>query len=95
MNLKILNDRILVERLPEENQTIGGIIIPDTAKKKQARGKVIATGQGRVNKNGLVIPLEVKEGDLVIFSKYSGTDIKLDEREYLKMHESDILGVIE
>ena len=90
-----LHDRVIVRRLDEEEKSAGGIIIPDTAKEKPIQGEVIAAGNGKVLENGEVRPLDVKKGDRVIFSKYAGTEIKLDGNEYLMMREDDILGVIE
>jgi len=90
-----LHDRIIVRRLEEEEKSAGGIIIPDTAKEKPIQGEVIAVGNGKILDNGEVRPLDVKKGDRVIFSKYAGTEIKLDGVEYLMMREDDILGVIE
>ncbi|MDQ7010402.1 MAG: co-chaperone GroES [Mariprofundaceae bacterium] len=90
-----LHDRVIVRRLDEEEKSAGGIIIPDTAKEKPIQGEVIAAGNGKILENGEVRPLDVKQGDRVIFSKYAGTEIKLDGNEYLMMREDDILGVIE
>jgi chaperonin GroES len=95
MNLKPLNDRILVKRLEEVNTTKGGIIIPDSAKEKPAEGKVIAVGNGRRGEDGKRIPLEIKKDDRVLFGKYSGTEIKLDGEEYLILREDDVLGIVE
>lgn len=95
MNVRPLRDRVLVKRLEEQEQKIGGIIIPDTAKEKPQQGKIIAVGTGRVNDEGKVIPLDVKAGDTVLFGKYSGTEIKLDGTEYLIVREEEILGIIE
>lgn len=93
LNVRPLHDRILVRRMAEEEKTAGGIIIPDTAKEKPQRGEVVATGKGRVTEDGKTLPLEVKAGDKILFSKYSGTELKLDGTEYLMMREEDILGV--
>jgi chaperonin GroES len=93
LNVRPLHDRILVRRMAEEEKTAGGIIIPDTAKEKPQRGEVVATGKGRVTEDGKTLPLEVKIGDKILFSKYSGTELKLDGSEYLMMREEDILGV--
>ncbi len=90
-----LHDRVIVRRLDEEEKSSGGIIIPDTAKEKPVQGEIIAAGKGKILENGDVRPLDVKAGDRVIFSKYAGTEIKLDGNEYLMMREDDILGVIE
>jgi chaperonin GroES len=97
MSTKIrpLQDRIIVKRVQEEEKTKGGIIIPDTAKEKPIEGKVIAVGNGKVQEDGKVRPLDVKAGDRVLFSKYAGTEIKIDGEEHLIMREEDILGVIE
>jgi len=95
MKIRPLQDRIIVKRLEEEEKTKGGIIIPDTAKEKPIEGKIIAVGKGKKTEDGKIIPLDVKVGDKVLFSKYGGTDIKIDGEEYLIMREDDILGVIE
>lgn len=95
MKLRPLHDRVIVERLEEEEKTGGGIIIPDTAKEKPQQGRVIAVGKGKVLENGQVIPLAVKEGDRVLFGKYSGADIKIEGDERLIMREDDILAIIE
>jgi len=95
MKLKPLHDRILVERVEEEQKTKGGIIIPDTAKEKPAEGKVIAVGNGKLDENGKRIPLEVKKGDRILFGKYSGTEVKIEGKEYIMMREDDVLGIIE
>jgi len=95
MRVRPLNDRVLVTRIEEKERTVGGIIIPDTAKEKPQEGKVIAVGPGKMNDEGKRVPLDVKEGDRIFFSKYGGTDIKLDGVEHLILREDDILGVIE
>jgi chaperonin GroES len=95
MNIRPLQDRIIVKRVQEEEKTKGGIIIPDTAKEKPIEGKVIAAGNGKVLEDGKVRPLDVKKGDRILFSKYAGTEIKIDGEEHLIMREEDILGVIE
>ncbi|MDY7035385.1 MAG: co-chaperone GroES [Thermodesulfobacteriota bacterium] len=95
MNIKPLNDRVLVLRIDEEEKTSGGIIIPDTAKEKPQEGKVVAVGPGKTDDEGKRMPLDVKKDDHVLFGKYSGTDIKIDGVEHLIMSEDDILGVIE
>jgi chaperonin GroES len=95
MGIRPLQDRVIVKRLEEEQKTKGGIIIPDTAKEKPIEGKVIAVGNGKVQEDGKVRPLDVKPGDTVLFSKYAGTEIKIDGVEHLMMREEDILGVIE
>lgn len=94
LNVRPLHDRLLVRRTKEDDKTAGGIIIPDTAKEKPQKGEVIATGKGRVTEDGKVIPLEVAVGDKVLFSKYSGTELKLNGEEYLMMTESDVLGIL-
>jgi len=94
INIRPLQDRIIVRRLPEEEKTSGGIIIPDTAKEKPQRGKVVSTGQGKVLDDGKRVPLEVKPGDEVLFGKYSGTEFKVGTEELLMMREDDIYGVV-
>ena len=95
MNIRPLHDRIIVERLEEETTTPSGIIIPDSAKEKPQQGNIIAVGKGKVTEDGKVLPLDVKVGDKVLFGKYSGTEVKLDGKEFLMMREDDILGVVE
>jgi chaperonin GroES len=96
MSVRPLRDRVLLERVVEESeQKVGGIIIPDTAREKPQQGKVIAVGSGRVNDKGDVLPLDVKAGDTVLFGKYSGSEIKVDGKEYLIVREDEILGVVE
>jgi len=95
MKMRPLRDRILVERIEEQEQKVGGIIIPDTAKEKPQQGRVVAVGKGRVNDKGDVFPLDVKEGDTVLFGKYAGTEIKIDGKEYLIVREDEVLGVLE
>jgi chaperonin GroES len=95
MNVRPLHDRIIVQRLEEGEQRVGGIIIPDSAKEKPQQGKVIAAGAGKVKDDGKRIALDVKSGDLILFGKYSGQEIKLDGEEYLIMREDEVLGVIE
>ncbi len=95
MKIRPLNDRILVKRLEEEETTAGGIIIPDSAKEKPAEGEIVAVGPGKMNDAGERVAMDVKAGDRVLFSKYGGTDVKLDGDDYLIMREDDILGVIE
>lgn len=95
MKIRPLNDRILVKRLEEEEKTAGGIIIPDSAKEKPAEGEIIAIGPGKMNKQGDRIAIDVKPGDRVLFSKYGGTDVKIEGEDYLIMREDDILGVVE
>lgn len=94
MGIKPLNDRVLVLRVEEEKKTAGGIIIPDTAKEKPQEGKIIAVGSGKKDEKGKRVPLEVQKGDRVLFSKYAGTEIKIDGVEHLIMREDDILGII-
>lgn len=93
LNVRPLHDRILVKRMQEDETTAGGIIIPDSAKEKPQRGEIVATGKGRITEDGKTLPLEVKAGDKVLFSKYAGTELKLDGVEFLMMREEDILGV--
>jgi chaperonin GroES len=95
MKIRPLHDRIIVQRLEEGEQRIGGIIIPDTAKEKPQQGKVLAVGNGKVNDDGTRVPLDVRAGDLILFGKYSGQDIKLDGQEYLIMKEDDVLAIID
>ncbi len=95
MNVRPLQDRILVSRVENEEKTAGGIIIPDTAKEKPQEGKVVAAGPGKVDKDGKLIGMDVKVGDRILFGKYTGTEIKIDGVEYLIMREDDVLGVIE
>ncbi|MDD9304211.1 MAG: co-chaperone GroES [Desulfobacter sp.] len=95
MSLRPLSDRILVERVEEDEKTKGGIIIPDTAKEKPAEGKVVATGNGRMGEDGKLLPMDVKVGDRVLFSKYGGTDVKIDGIDYLILRQDDVLGVVE
>ncbi|ACY17850.1 co-chaperone GroES [Haliangium ochraceum] len=95
MSIRPLHDRILVKRLEEETQTAGGLYIPDSAKEKPFQGKVISVGAGKRDKAGKAIPVEVKAGDKVLFSKYSGTEVKIEGEEHLIMREDDILAVIE
>jgi chaperonin GroES len=95
MNLRPLQDRIIVKRIEEEAITAGGIFIPETAKEKPQQGEIIAVGNGKKTEDGKVIPVDLKAGDRVLFGKYAGTEIKLDGMEYLIMREDDILGVVE
>ncbi|HUL73757.1 MAG TPA: co-chaperone GroES [Vicinamibacterales bacterium] len=95
MKVRPLHDRIIVERLEESEQRVGGIIIPDTAKEKPQQGKVLAVGKGRIEKDGKVTPLDVKAGDTILFGKYAGQEIKIDGSEYLIIREEEVLGVIE
>ena len=95
MAIRPLNDRVLVLRIEEEEKTVGGIIIPDTAKEKPQEGKVVAVGPGKIGDDGKRTVLEVKAGDRVLFGKYAGTEMKIDGVEHVFMREDDILGVIE
>ncbi len=95
IKFKPLYDRVLVERLESEEKTAGGIIIPDTAKEKPMEGLVIAVGNGTKNDKGDIVPLQVKAGDKILFGKWSGTEIKLEGKDYLVMKESDIMGIFE
>jgi chaperonin GroES len=95
MKIRPLHDRVIVRRLEGEEKTKGGIIIPDTAKEKPLEGKVIAVGKGKILENGEVRPLDVKEGDRILFGKYAGTEVKIEGDEHLILREEDILGVIE
>ncbi len=95
MKIRPLHDRVIVQRLEEEEKTKGGIIIPDSAKEKPQEGKVIAVGTGKILENGTKLALDVKVGDKILFGKYSGTEIKVEGEEFLMMREEDILGVIE
>jgi chaperonin GroES len=95
MNVRPLHDRIIVQRIEEGEQKIGGIIIPDTAKEKPQQGKVIAAGAGKVKDDGKRVALDVKAGDLILFGKYSGQEIKLDGEEFLIMREDEVLAVID
>ncbi len=95
VKVKPLADRVLVRRIEEEEVKVGGIIIPDTAKEKPQKGEVVAVGPGRVDDSGKRIPMEVKVGDRIIFSKYAGSEVKIEGEEYLIMREDDILAIIE
>ena len=95
MKLKPLGDRVLVKPLEQKEVKKGGIIIPETAKEKPMEGEVIAAGKGKVADDGKVVPMDVKAGDKVLYGKYSGTEVKMDDVEYLIMHQEDILGIIE
>ena len=95
MKVRPLHDRIIVQRLEEGEQKIGGIIIPDTAKEKPQQGKVYATGAGKVKDDGKRLPLDVKDGDTILFGKYSGQEIKIDGTEYLIMREDEVLAVLD
>ena len=95
MKIRPLQDRVIVQRIEEEEKTKGGLIIPDTAKEKPQEGKIVAVGKGKLNEEGKVTPMDVKVNDRVLFGKYSGTEINIDGEEHLIMREEDILGVIE
>ena len=95
MKVKPLFDRVLIKRVEEEEKKKGGIIIPDTAKEKPMEGKVIAVGSGRLDEDGKRIPMEVKKGDRILFGKYAGTEIKIDDTEHIILREDEILGIIE
>ena len=95
MKVRPLHDRIMVERLEEQEVRLGGIIIPDTAKEKPQEGKVIAVGTGKVGDDGKKIPLDVKAGNKILFGKYSGSEVKIDDKEYLIMREEDVLAILE
>jgi len=95
MNIRPLHDRIIVERIEEETMTAGGLYIPDSAKEKPMQGVVVAAGKGKSTEDGKVLALDVKVGDKILFGKYSGTEIKIDGKEFLMMREDDVLGVVE
>ncbi len=95
MTVRPLHDRILIKRIEEKETVKGGIIIPDTAKEKPQEGEVIAVGHGKKTEEGKVVPLDVKAGDRILFGKYSGTEIKIEDQEYLILREDEVLGVIE
>ena len=95
MSIRPLHDRVVIKRLDEERKSSGGIVIPDTATEKPIRGKVEAVGTGKILTDGKVMPLTVKKGDVVIFGKYAGTEIKIDGQDLIVMREDDLLGVIE
>lgn len=95
MKFRPLHDRVVVKRIDAETKTAGGIIIPDTAKEKPSQGEIVAVGQGGRDETGKLIPIDLKVGDIVLFGKWSGTEVKIDGTEVLIMKESDILGVLE
>ena len=95
MNFRPLHDRILIKRIEEKETVKGGIIIPDTAKEKPQEAEVVAVGSGKKEKDGKFVPLDVKAGDRILFGKYSGTEIKMDNEEYLILREEEVLGIIE
>lgn len=94
MNIRPLNDRVIVKRLEDERKTAGGIVIPDTAAEKPSQGEVVAVGPGKLDDNGKVIAMGVKVGEKILFGKYSGTEFKLDGNDYLHMREDDIIGIV-
>ena len=93
--IRPLQDRLIVQRLDEQEKTAGGLFIPDSAKEKPQQGKVVSVGKGKVREDGTIQPLDVKAGDKILFGKYSGTEIKIEAEEYLIMREDDVLGVVE
>jgi chaperonin GroES len=95
MNIKPLGDRLVVERIEQEDKTVGGIIIPDSAKEKPKKGKVLAVGPGAKDENGKRIPVDVQAGDIVLFTQWAGNEIKMDGKEYLVLKETDVIGIIE
>ena len=95
MNFRPLHDRILIKRIEEKETVKGGIIIPDSAKEKPQEGEVVAVGNGKMSEDGKVVPLDVKAGDRILFGKYSGSEIKIDNKEYLILKEEEVLGVVE
>ena len=95
MKFRPLHDRVLIKRIEEQETVRGGIIIPDTAKEKPQEGKVIAAGNGKVTEDGKKIPLDVKAGDRILFGKYSGSEVKIDDKEYLILREEDVLAILE
>jgi chaperonin GroES len=95
MKIRPLQDRLLVKRIEEEEKSRGGIIIPDTAKEKPSEGRVLAVGKGKVSDDGKVTPLDVKKGDRILFSKYSGTEVQVDGEEHIIIREDDVLGIVE
>ena len=95
MKIKPLSDRLVVERIEQDTKTSGGIIIPDTAKEKPKQGKVLAVGPGAKDENGKRIPIDVEAGDIVLFTQWAGSEIKMDGKEYLVLKESDVIGIIE
>jgi len=95
MKLRPLGDRVVIKPLEQKEVKKGGIIIPDTAKEKPQEGEVVAVGKGKVSEDGKLIPMDVKAGDRILYGKYSGTEVKLDDVEYLIMHQEDILGILD
>ena len=94
MHFRPLHDRVVIEPLDREEKTAGGIIVPDTAQEKPMRGKVLATGPGARDEDGALLPMELKKGDQVLYGKYSGTEVKIDDKEVIIMRESDVMGVL-
>lgn len=95
LKIRPLGDRVVVKQIEAEGKTKGGIILPDSAKEKPQEGKVVAIGKGKVDENGKTVPMEVKEGDKILYGKYSGTEITIDEKEYMILKEEDILAIVE
>jgi chaperonin GroES len=95
MNIRPLHDRVVIKRMEEETTSPGGIVIPDSATEKPVRGEVIAVGKGKILENGDIRPLDLKAGDKILFGKYSGTEVKVDDEDYLVMREDDVMAVIE
>ena len=95
MNIRPLHDRVVIKRMEEETTSPGGIVIPDSAAEKPVRGQVIAVGKGKILENGDIRPLDLKAGDKILFGKYSGTEVKVDDQDYLVMREDDVMAVIE
>ena len=95
VNIRPLGDRVLVKPVEKEKQERSGLIIPDTAKEKPQEGEIVAAGKGKTSDDGKLIPMEVKAGDKILYGKYSGTEIKIDDQEHLIMHQDDILGILE
>ena len=95
MSFRPLHDRVLVERIDQNEKTAGGIIVPDTAQEKPMQGKVLATGPGARGEDGALLPLEVKKGDTILYGKYSGTEVKIDDTDVLIMRESDVMGILD
>ena len=94
MQFRPLHDRVVIEPLDREEKTVGGIIVPDTAQEKPMRGKVLATGPGARDEDGALLPMELKKGDNVLYGKFSGTEVKIDDKEVLIMRESDVMGIL-
>jgi len=95
LKIRPLGDRVVVEPLEAQEKTKGGIILPDTAKEKPQQGKIIAVGKGRIDENGKHVPMEVKVGDVILYGKYSGTEVTIDDKEYVILREEDILAIVE